>query len=154
MGALRWTTRPMQRWRVCIWGATTSETVELLHWLSLTRRNLEPCLFGIVRTESVLLVWICKTVSVVKLSRSSELLENRAGVSSVDPCAVKHSLMRDVNCAVGCQFVHFLFVVFSGKTGGHMRCTAFYDTRLKPLHERSEVCGRRSQCVGKAVASL
>ena len=22
-----------------------------------------------------------------------------------------------------------------------MRCTAFYDTRLKPLHERSELCG-------------
>ena len=44
----------------------------------------------------------------MKLSRSSELLEKRAVVSSVDPCAVKHSLMRDVNCAVECQFVHFL----------------------------------------------
>ena len=26
-------------------------------------------------------------------------------------------------------------------TGGKMRCTAFYDMRLKPLHERSELCG-------------
>ena len=109
------------------------------------------CLFGIVRTESVLLVWICKTVSVVKLSRSSELPENRAIVSSVDPCAVKHSLMRDVYCAVECQFVHSL-LCFCGWTGGHMRCTAFYDTRLKPLHERSELCGRASQCAGKSVA--
>ena len=25
----------------------------------------------------------------------------------------------------------------------NMRCTAFHDTRLKPLHERSELCGER-----------
>ena len=58
-----------------------------------------------------------KTVSVVKLSRSSELLENRAVVSSVDPCAVKHSLMRDVNCAVGCQLVHFLMCFLARREG-------------------------------------
>ena len=61
--------------------------------------------------QSVLLVWICKTVAVVKFSRSCELPENRAFVSRQNACFVAcavMSLMRDVACAVEYQFVYFL----------------------------------------------